>query len=83
MGALVERLGGPTAAGKVLGTSPQSVVNWRNNRIPARFYKVHKARLATLGIEASDQLWDFVTEAELRLEPLRPAGAGRAGDPPL
>ena len=83
MGALVERLGGPTAAGKVLGTSPQSVVNWRNNRIPARFYKVHKARLATLGIEASDQLWDFVTEAELRFEPPRTAEVTHAGDPPL
>jgi hypothetical protein len=90
--ALVERLGGPAAAGKILGTTPQNVIHWRTGgAITARFFAVHKSRLAVLGIDVGLELYDFATEADLSKPPRRQrvgrrrrprSEAARAGDPP-
>ncbi len=63
---LIEQLGGVSATGRVLGTTPQNVVNWRTaGKIPAKFFKAHKAKLRAARIRAPDELWDFITVEEL------------------
>jgi hypothetical protein len=63
---LIEELGGPSATAKLLGTSPQNVVNWRNaKKIPARFHRAHKAKLRERRITVSDDLWGFLPVGEL------------------
>ena len=62
---LVDDLGGPKAAGEILGTTPQNIVNWRAaGKIPARFHMLHRKRLSTRGYIASDSCWAFVEAAE-------------------
>lgn len=57
---LVTKLGGPTAASKVLGTTPQNVVNWRTvGKIPPRFHLVHRKLLAPHGLQVDDTCWGF------------------------
>ena len=61
---LVKALGGPKKAGDLLGTTPQSIVNWRSaGKMPARFYLVHKQRLYEHGYDVPDYLWNL-TEPE-------------------
>jgi hypothetical protein len=59
---LVTQLGGPKAASKVLGTTPQNVVNWKaKGKIPARLHIVHRQRLASHNVRADDTCWGFVS----------------------
>ncbi len=63
---LVEALGGPTKAAKILSNraTPQKVVNWRaQGSMPARLFVAHHAILKEQGICASASLWGMA-EAE-------------------
>lgn len=56
---LIERLGGPTKAGQVLGgVSTQRVWNWgAAGKLPTELYLEHRGILTGLGIECVDSLW--------------------------
>jgi hypothetical protein len=54
----IEALGGPTAAGRLVGRTAQSAVNWRLvNKFPANTYEILKRELADRNIEAPMSLW--------------------------
>ena len=60
---LIKVFGGPKATAELLGTTPQNVVNWRAaGKIPARFHKLHRSKLAATRkrLSVSDGLWNFV-----------------------
>lgn len=58
---LIDVLGGPTATGNVLGTTPQNIVNWRAvGKIPARFHMLHRKRLKARGYQLADACWSYV-----------------------
>ncbi len=61
---VIETLGGPTAVGKLVGRSPQSVVNWRAaNRIPPDTFLILQAELRSLGKVAPPALWGMREQA--------------------
>ena len=62
---LVDEIGGPKAAGELLSTTPQNIVNWRAaGKIPARFYIVHRKVLSARGLRVADSCWGFLEAAE-------------------
>ena len=60
VGDLIAELGGPKAAGDLLGATPQMVIGWRDRGVlPARRYPIHNERLEARGIAAPLSLWSF------------------------
>jgi hypothetical protein len=58
---LVERLGGPALAARILGTEPHQIQNWRKHGyIPARFYRAHHKLLDDLAVKVKDDVWGFL-----------------------
>ncbi len=58
---VIEALDGPTATGRLVGRSVQSVVNWRAaNRLPADTYLILNAALEERGYTAPGSLWNMV-----------------------
>ena len=59
---LIIRLGGPSAAARLLGTKPQNVTNWRAaGYIPATYYLVHRQILekADPALRVKPKIWGF------------------------
>lgn len=55
---LIEKLGGPSKAGEILGASPQRAVNWRNSgKITAELFVQHQAALKARGLSAPPSFW--------------------------
>lgn len=55
---IIEELGGPTAVGRIVGRSVQSIVNWRaKNRLPPDTFLLLSAALQEKQISAPPSLW--------------------------
>jgi hypothetical protein len=61
---VIKRLGGPTAVGRIVGRSVQSVVNWRiANKLPADTFLILQAELRDRNLQAPPSIWG-IREAE-------------------
>jgi hypothetical protein len=57
----IAKLGGPTATGKLVGRSAQSVVNWRAaNKFPGDTYLILSAALEDRGLRAPPSMWGLI-----------------------
>lgn len=55
---VIEELGGPAAAGRMVGRSVQSAVNWRAaNRFPADTFLIFQAELRERDMTAPPSIW--------------------------
>jgi hypothetical protein len=55
---VIDALGGPTKASRIVGCSPQSIVNSRNQGyFPPSYYRAMTEALETLSLKADPQLW--------------------------
>lgn len=55
---VIRALGGPTAVGRIVGRSPQSVVNWRAAKtFPPDTYLAISSALKEKGYDAPPSLW--------------------------
>lgn len=62
---VVERLGGPTKAGRIVGRGPQAVCNWvRRGRIAPDTFCVLRAALEEINCTAPKSLWGMVETEE-------------------
>ncbi len=62
---IIKALGGPTAAGRIVGRSPQSANNWRiANRFPSNTFPILTRALAERGYTAPSSLWRIIERAE-------------------
>jgi len=60
-GEVISHLGGPTAVGRLVGRSVQSVVNWRTSgRLPADTYLILQAELQDRDLAAPPSLWGIM-----------------------
>jgi len=57
-GAVIDAIGGTTAAGRLLGYSPQAVTNWRASQtFPAKTFLAFQGVLRERGLSAPPELW--------------------------
>lgn len=62
--AVIDKLGGPTAVGKLLKRSPQQVVNWKNDNVfPTWTYLPLNKHLRAVKCTAPMKLWRKITQA--------------------
>jgi hypothetical protein len=63
---LIEALGGPSAAARVLRTKPQNITNWRAaGHIPAVYYLAHTEMLERkAGLKVKPGVWGFWQEPQ-------------------
>jgi DNA-binding transcriptional regulator YdaS (Cro superfamily) len=62
---VVDVLGGPHAASRLLGTSPQVISNWKRRRsLPPDRYLVMLAALNARGLTAPPSLWGIAEPNE-------------------
>lgn len=58
---IIDLLGGNIAVGKLTGSNPKTVSNWRRfDQFPANTFVVLRNALAELGVDADPQLWGMV-----------------------
>lgn len=63
-GDVIQKLGGPTVVGRMVGRSVQSVVNWRSaNKLPADTFLILQAELRDRDLNAPPSIWG-IREAE-------------------
>lgn len=63
-GDVIQKLGGPTIVGRMVGRSVQSVVNWRNaNKLPADTFLILQAELRERELAAPPSIWGIREQA--------------------
>lgn len=63
---VIDALGGPTATGRLVGRSPQSVVNWRaSGKLPADTFLILQAELRDREILAPPSIWGIREPSEV------------------
>ena len=66
--AVIERLGGSVAVGRLIGKNSSYVSNWRRERavIPPKYYVIIRSALKKKGYVPSDRVFGFVWPKDCR-----------------